>query len=194
MNIRILEGSELHEACTLVRNVYDMAIRGGEGADRINAFFDDYVVEGDIIEQVYAGKLIVWGGYEKTMLAGVCAMTIQGHITMLYVYPQFLRRGIAKKLLRKARIYAGTKLSIPNVSVNAIPAYTAGYFARNGFVQMGVVQNEPLYIPMQASGINQIEYEHRSISNGILLGVLGGFFAIVAVIGLAYSIFCGTIV
>lgn len=52
-------------------------------------------------------------------------MTNEGHITMLYVHPQYLRRGIGKKLLERVRIYARMQLKLMQVSVNAMPAYTA---------------------------------------------------------------------
>ncbi|MFQ7713724.1 MAG: GNAT family N-acetyltransferase [Agathobacter rectalis] len=60
-------------------------------------------------------------------------MTNEGHITMLYVHPQYLRRGIGKKLLERVRIYARMQLKLVQVSVNAMPAYTADYFRRVGF-------------------------------------------------------------
>mgnify|MGYP000565113306 FL=1 len=86
-----------------------------------------------LTDEERAGVLVVFGAFDSNVLCGVCGMTNEGHITMLYVHPQYLRRGIGKKLLERVRIYARMQLKLMQVSVNAMPAYTADYFSRVGF-------------------------------------------------------------
>lgn len=59
-----------------------------------------------LTDEERTGVLVVFGAFDSNVLCGVCGMTNEGHITMLYVHPQYLRRGIGKKLLERVRIYA----------------------------------------------------------------------------------------
>lgn len=122
-------------------------------------------------------------------------MTNEGHITMLYVHPQYLRRGIGKKLLERVRIYARMQLKIMQVSVNAMPAYTADYFRRVGFksaYQGGFCNGQDdMYVPMTAKCIYQVEYTPRHIADKTFIAISVGFTCLVFFSGLIYAVCAG---
>lgn len=119
-----------------------------------SSIFDEYMDADRLTDEERAGVLVVFGAFDSNVLCGVCGMTNEGHITMLYVHPQYLRRGIGKKLLERVRIYARMQLKLMQVSVNAMPAYTADYFSRVGFksaYQGGFCNGQgDMYVPMTA--------------------------------------------
>lgn len=189
MIIRRLTNEEIPQACELARGVYEIAIRRNFPGGESHAFFDEYTDEERLCAEAAQGQLFMWGACEGDMLVGVCAMTIQGHITMLYVHPLHVKKGIGKKLLRKARIFARMELKLQQVSVNAVPAYTAGYFRKAGFTELyqgGMPSN--MYIPLVADSINQVEYEHKSIPRKVFFGVSAGFACVVFASGMLYSV------
>ena len=124
-------------------------------------------------------------------------MTNEGHITMLYVHPQYLRRGIGKKLLERVRIYARMQLKLMQVSVNAMPAYTADYFSRVGFksaYQGGFCNGQgDMYVPMTAKSIYQVEYTPRHIADKTFIAISVGFTCLVFVSGVIYAVCAGLI-
>ena len=122
-------------------------------------------------------------------------MTNEGHITMLYVHPQYLRRGIGKKLLERVRIYARMQLKLMQVSVNAMPAYTADYFRCVGFksaYQGGFCNGQgDMYVPMTAKSIYQVEYTPRHIADKTFIAISVGFTCLVFVSGVIYAVCAG---
>ena len=148
-----------------------------------------------LTEEERTGALVVFGAFDSNVLCGVCGMTNEGHITMLYVHPQYLRRGIGKKLLERARIYARMQLKLMQVSVNAMPAYTADYFRRVGFkstYQGGFCNGQSdMYVPMTAKSIYQIEYTPRRISDRTFIAISVGFTCLVFFSGVIYAVCAG---
>ena len=114
---------------------------------------------------------------------------------MLYVHPQYLRRGIGKKLLERVRIYARMQLKLMQVSVNAMPAYTADYFRRVGFkstCQGGFCNGQgDMYVPMTAKSIYQIEYTPRRIADKTFIAISVGFTCLVFFSGVIYAVCAG---
>ena len=130
MKIRKLTNEEIKGACAFAVSIYNIAIRGCFRTQDCHRYFDEYMDADRLTDEERAGVLVVFGAFDSNVLCGVCGMTNEGHITMLYVHPQYLRRGIGKKLLERVRIYARMQLKLMQVSVNAMPAYTADYFRR----------------------------------------------------------------
>ena len=148
-----------------------------------------------LTDEERTGVLVVFGAFDSNVLCGVCGMTNEGHITMLYVHPQYLRRGIGKKLLERVRIYARMQLKLMQVSVNAMPAYTADYFRRVGFksaYQGGFCDGQgDMYVPMTAKSIYQVEYTPRHISDKTFIAISVGFTCLVFVSGVIYAVCAG---
>ena len=195
MKIRKLTNEEIKGACAFAVSIYNIAIRGCVRTPDCHRYFDEYMDADRLTEEERNGALVVFGAFESNVLCGVCGMTNEGHITMLYVHPQCLRRGIGKKLLERARIYARMQLSLMQVSVNAMPAYTADYFSRVGFKSTGqggfCDGQSDMYIPMTAKSIYQVEYTPRRISDRTFIAISVGFTCLVFFSGVIYAVCAG---
>ena len=195
MKIRKLTNEEIKGACAFAVNIYNIAIRGCVRTQECHRYFDEYMDADRLTEEERNGALVVFGAFDSNVLCGVCGMTNEGHITMLYVHPQCLRRGIGKKLLERARIYARMQLKLMQVSVNAMPAYTADYFRRVGFkstYQGGFCNGQSdMYVPMTAKSIYQVEYTPRRISDRTFIAISVGFTCLVFFSGVIYAVCAG---
>lgn len=195
MKIRKLTNEEIKGACAFAVSIYNIAIRGYVRTPDCHRYFDEYMDEDRLTEEERNGALVVFGAFESNVLCGVCGMTNEGHITMLYVHPQYLGRGAGKKLLERARIYARMQLSLMQVSVNAMPAYTADYFRRVGFkstYQGGFCNGQSdMYVPMTAKSIYQVEYTPRRISDRTFIAISVGFTCLVFFSGVIYAVCAG---
>lgn len=195
MKIRKLTNEEIKGACAFAINIYNIAIRGCGWTQECHRYFDEYMDADRLTEEERNGALVVFGAFESNVLCGVCGMTNEGHITMLYVHPQYLRRGAGKKLLERARIYARMQLSLMQVSVNAMPAYTADYFRRVGFkstYQGSFCDGQSdMYVPMTAKSIYQVEYTPRRISDRTFIAISVGFTCLVFFSGVIYAVCAG---
>ena len=195
MKIRKLTNEEIKGACAFAVGIYNIAIRGCFRTQECHRYFDEYMDADRLTEEERTGALVVFGAFDSNVLCGVCGMTNEGHITMLYVHPQYLRRGIGKKLLERARIYARMQLKLMQVSVNAMPAYTADYFRRVGF--KSTCQGEfcngqsDMYVPMTAKSIYQMEYTPRRISDRTFIAISVGFTCLVFFSGVIYAVCAG---
>lgn len=195
MKIRKLTNEEIKGACAFAVGIYNIAIRGCFRTPDCHRYFDEYMDADRLTEEERNGALVVFGAFDSNVLCGVCGMTNEGHITMLYVHPQYLRRGIGKKLLERARIYARMQLKLMQVSVNAMPAYTADYFRRVGFkstYQGGFYNGQSdMYVPMTAKSIYQVEYTPRRISDRTFIAISVGFTCLVFFSGVIYAVCAG---
>ena len=195
MKIRKLTNEEIKGACAFAVGIYNIAIRGCFRAQECHRYFDEYMDADRLTEEERTGALVVFGAFDSNVLCGVCGMTNEGHITMLYVHPQYLRRGAGKKLLERARIYARMQLKLMQVSVNAMPAYTADYFRRVGFkstYQGGFCNGQSdMYVPMTAKSIYQVEYTPRRISDRTFIAISVGFTCLVFFSGVIYAVCAG---
>ena len=195
MKIRKLTNEEIKGACAFAVSIYNIAIRGCFRTQDCHRYFDEYMDADRLTDEERTGVLVVFGAFDSNVLCGVCGMTNEGHITMLYVHPQYLRRGIGKKLLERVRIYARMQLKIMQVSVNAMPAYTADYFRRVGFksaYQGGFCNGQDdMYVPMTAKSIYQVEYTPRHISDKTFIAISVGFTCLVFFSGLIYAVCAG---
>ena len=195
MKIRKLTNEEIKGACAFAVSIYNIAIRGCFRTQESHRYFDEYMDADRLTDEERTGVLVVFGAFDSNVLCGVCGMTNEGHITMLYVHPQYLRRGIGKKLLERVRIYARMQLKIMQVSVNAMPAYTAAYFRRVGFksaYQGGFCNGQDdMYVPMTAKSIYQVEYTPRQIADKTFIAISVGFTCLVFFSGLIYAVCAG---
>lgn len=195
MKIRKLTNEEIKGACAFAVSIYNIAIRGCFRTQDGHRYFDEYMDADRLTDEERTGVLVVFGAFDSNVLCGVCGMTNEGHITMLYVHPQYLRRGIGKKLLERVRIYARMQLKLMQVSVNAMPAYTADYFRCVGFksAYQGDFCNGQgdMYVPMTAKSIYQVEYTPRHISDKTFIAISVGFTCLVFFSGVIYAVCAG---
>ena len=152
--------------------------------------FEQYSHQDYLKHMMEENYLVMWGAYEQGTIVGMSAMQTEGHITMLYVHPMYQRRGIGKKLLEEMRKYAKSAYNLSIVTVNAMPVWTENYFAKRKFSRMNVMPNND-FVSMQAAAIDEVTYEKKPLSTGVVLSVVFGslFFCILSVvIGLVHLI------
>ena len=140
MEIRLLNANELELAANTVRDIYEKTIAARASKEEKKQFYE--YVNGDFFwVEVCKKHLYIWGAFENQSLCAVSAMQNVGHITLLYTMPQFQKKGIGSALLNEMRRFALESLRLEFVTVNAMPAFTADFFEKNGFVRMqGVIQ------------------------------------------------------
>ena len=134
MEIKILQTEEVPKAVQLARGVFEYCLRNTINEAQLIESFYTYVREENIRQLMETQKLTIWAAYdEQNNMVAVSGMQSEGHITLLYVMPYYQRRGYGKKLLLTMREYAREKLELAQVTVNAMPAWTASYFAKSKF-------------------------------------------------------------
>lgn len=136
MEIRILQEEELANASGLSRFVFDNCLRNRMGFAQTIHFVEEYIAEINLKKLYREETLIMWGAFEQEQLVGVAGLQSNGMITMLYVLPQFWGRRYGSKLLYTMREYVRDVLKLERVTVNATPAWSASYFASQGFFYM----------------------------------------------------------
>lgn len=188
MEIRILKDNEIPQALSLARGVFDFCVSGNiENPQLINGFME-YACENNISRLLAEDKITLWGAFEQGQMAGISSMQREGHITMLYVFPAYQRRGVGKQLLHAMRAFAGSAYGHSYVTVNAMPVYTAAYFQKQGFAQIGQVPAGCPYVSMHAKTIEEVSYEKKELSTGWLIGASIGGLLICTAVAVAFMI------
>ena len=192
--MKILKLNEAHvpHILPLANFVFENSIRQGQqpNIQRVIGYFREYAREDVIREQVAKGSLHMWGIKNGNYYVAVSAMNSQGHITMLYVHPQFVRRKYGKKLLREMRVFAANELGLNKVTVNVMPVWAASFFAVNGFKpcpQNEGIRNE--FVSMTASSISEVRYKTKKISPKLFVGISVGCPILITLITIAYTLY-----
>lgn len=133
MEYRILLEEEYAKASSLSQYVFDQTLRERMEFPQTCSFVEEYLKEEHLREMNKEGALVLWGAFENEQMVAVSGMQSDGMITMLYVLPQFAGKGCGTNLLHLMRIYAKETYGILKVTLNATPAWTAYYFAKQGF-------------------------------------------------------------
>ncbi len=183
MEIKLLTTEQLPEAAGLAHGVFDYCLRNSINNPKMVQAFEQYSHQDYLKHMMEENYLVMWGAYDQGTIVGMSAMQTEGHITMLYVHPMYQRRGIGKKLLEEMRKYAKSVYNLSIVTVNAMPVWTENYFARRKFSRMNVMPNND-FVSMQAVAIDEVTYEKKPLSTGVVLSVVFGslFFCILAVV------------
>lgn len=148
--IRKLRVDELEEALALVWEVFAEFEAPGysdEGVEEFWKFIDlEYMTM-----KVGEGRMFFWGAFEDDYLVGVCAFRGLDHISLMFVDPQYHRRGIATALVKKA--VADCKELDPeldHVTVNSSP-YAVPFYEALGFEKISEIREENgiKFVPMK---------------------------------------------
>lgn len=183
MEIRNLEEHEIPQALALAQGVYDFCLSGSVPDPQLTRGFKEYSSAERIGSMVSENSITLWGAFEQGQMAGMAAMQKEGHITMLYVLPAFQRRGIGRQLLTTMRSYARSRYGYSYVTVNAMPVFTAAYFQKRKFEQMGQVPMGCPYVSMRAKTIDEVSYEKKEIPAGWAIGAsVGGLIVCTAIV------------
>lgn len=180
MDIRVLKEEELVHASGLSRFVFDSCLRNRMEFTQTIPFVENYIAEANLKSMCRENKLIVWGAFEQEQLVGVSGMQIDGMITLLYVLPQYAGRNCGMKLLLAMREYAVNHLQLEKVTVNATPAWTAGYFQKQGFSPIKPNPNMRVpFVSMEARSEKMLFYKKEKIKGTTIA------WAIIACVGAA---------
>jgi len=131
--IRRVEPEGLAAALDLAWRVFSEFEAPEYAAEGIDEFRRFIRVE-NIAGKMNAGSMILWGWYEGDTLAGMIAITVTGHVNLLFVDAAYHRRGIAKALHHTAADYF-REHGVSKITVNSSP-YAVDIYRRFGFVPM----------------------------------------------------------
>lgn len=168
MIVRILETAEIPNAAGLSRYVFDACLRNRMEFVQTIAFVEEYLKEEHLMELVREGKLVLWGAFDENSLTAVAGLQPDGWITMLYVLPQCANRGCGSALLASMREYAKTVYGLQQISVNATPAWTAAYFAKQGFAYEHQDMHVP-FLPMHAQTGSNPMFEKKYVPAKVMV-------------------------
>lgn len=172
MGVKCLTEMEIPEVVKVARGVFDYCLRSTIANEQSIRCFEDYVTEENLTRRLNDGSLFLWGIYEQGHLVAVSGMQSEGHITMLYVLPFLQRHGFGKELLHTMRVFAGTKLNLSWVTVNAMPEWTANYFRKHKFsVMLSNAQAPGQYTALMAKTLNEVSYEPKELHQGWVIGI-----------------------
>lgn len=149
MEIRLLYRNEVQMAVYTAHEVFESCVRPyAKTTDEIDWYYS-YVCVENLWQKMSTGQLFLWGAFEAGQMCAVSAIQDAGHITMLYVKPQYMKRHIGTQLIEQMCAYAAEQLHKPCVTVNVMPITAASFFYQMGFV---LTQGAPVghsYVPLE---------------------------------------------
>lgn len=149
MEIRFICQNELQWAVYTANEVFGRSVRPHVQSEEEIRQYHSYVCVENLWQEMRAGRLLLWGAYENGRMCAVSAMQNTGHITMLYVLPEYGGRHIAMRLLNEMGGYAEAVLRRERVTVHVTPVSAASFFYHAGFT---TIQGAPLgngYLPLE---------------------------------------------
>lgn len=200
MEIIKLTETDVPYAVNLANITFDFCVRRPSFApnnvmnnmpdNRIIKFYEEYVNIPTLQRQVLENTLHMWGIKNGEYLVAMGAMNNFGHITMLYVHPNYMRRGLGKTLLKTMKGFALSALRIDRLTVNVMPVYAKDFFTRNGFlVATNYIAPNMCYIPMTAKCTPEFGYEKKSVPTKVILWTSIGGLALITLITVAYTLY-----
>ena len=144
---RYIEGMEQEISC-FIRGVFDTFVGSGyspEGRETFYRFISPESIRSNFLE-----KNLLLCHYSDDVLTGVIALRAPGHISLLFVDPQYHRQGIASGLFREL-LNLLPDASV-HLSVNSSP-YAVEAYGHLGFEVSDLEQQKDgiIYIPMRTT-------------------------------------------
>jgi GNAT superfamily N-acetyltransferase len=194
MEIHRLKPEEYLEAMLGAHGVFDYCIKAKLSDRYLVDGFNAYAEAGLMQKKNAEGKGTLWGVFDENRMVGMSAMQSEGHITMLYVYSAFQRRGYGSSLLNEMRTFAASEYGHQEVTLNALPPETADYFLKRGFHPDKSAKNEAQklpFVPLLAKTIGSYKtYEKKPIPNGVILGTSLAGLLICIVVAIVFMAVC----
>jgi GNAT superfamily N-acetyltransferase len=138
----------LQEALELVWKVF-LEFEAPEYCEQGISEFHDFIQVDSIRKKLLDGEFLLWAGYEDDRIVGVIAVRPPFHISLLFVDPQFHRRGIARSLFETV-LEVCKRNGHTEITVNSSP-YAVKIYRRLGFVDTDTEQtvNGIRFVPMK---------------------------------------------
>ena len=187
MEIRVIQESDMPNVAGLSRYVFDTCLRNRMEFEQTIGFVEDYLQVEHLLEMIREERVVLWGAFEGEQLVGVSGLQSDGMITMLYVLPQYANRGYGSALLGVMREYAKDVYDLPQVVVNATPAWTSSYFAKQGFAYDHHNMHVPFITMRAKSGANPM-FEKKHVPVKVMIGAAVGCLIFATVACIAYLI------
>lgn len=99
-----------------------------EGIKNFKNFVNDPILKQMFIE----GKYLTLAAFHNGLMVGVIGVRNENHISLLFVDSEFHHRGIATKLVEKAKEYVKNEYHRDFMTVNSSP-YAVGFYHKFGF-------------------------------------------------------------
>lgn len=126
MEIRRIVKSELQEALDLIWRVF-LEFEAPDYSQQGVESFKRFIEIEQIQELIERRELKFWGAYEVDQLVGVIVIKLDSHVSMLFVDPDFHRKGIGSRLFQ-----VGFGEQAGKITVNSSP-YAIEFYHRLGF-------------------------------------------------------------
>lgn len=132
-SIRKLGKAGLPEALRLVKNVF-MEFEAPEYSEEGIGNFLAFIRTDNMEAMLDEGRISLYCCYAGDRLAGIICMQGGNHVSLLFVDPDFHRRGIATALFEEAKRHCppGTKAVTVHSSAYALPVYSRWGFCADG--------------------------------------------------------------
>ncbi len=147
--LRRIKKSEIPEAMDLVWKVFLAFEAPGYNSDGI-AEFSNFIDCQTMLDRMNHSQITIWGSWDGKKLVGVIATRLPCHICLLFVDPEYHRKGIAGSLFQTALDYYREDPEITDMTVNSSP-YAKEVYHRFGFTDLDAEQeiNGIRFIPMK---------------------------------------------
>ncbi len=183
MDIRLLQEQEIQMAVYTAQQIYEMCVRPYARSQQEVDWFYGYARVENLWQEMHEGRLIMWGAFDGGRMCAVSAMQTAGHITMLYVRPEYAGRKIGTKLLNYMCAYAQGILHKGKVTANIMPTAAAPYFYKQGFEMMQDVPWSDVYLSLerqtawQPMGKEILTYKKKPVSPIVIVALTAGVLA-----------------
>lgn len=162
MEIRLLYRNELQWAVYTANEAFEILVRPyASGQEEVEAYYRYMRVE-NLWQEMNAGHLFLWGAFENGQMCGVSALQDVGHITMLYVRPQYGRRHVGTQLVNHMCQFAASVLHRERVTIHVTPVAAASYFYHIGFTLIQGCPFQESYVPLER-GIWTVPQGYRNV-------------------------------
>lgn len=167
IEIRFLNANELQWAVNTANEVFEICVRGYVGTQEELTQYYNYVQAEYLWQEMSAGRLFLWGVFEDGQMCAVSAMQNTGHVTMLYVRPQFQNRRMGTQLLNGMIGYAASVLQANRITINVTPAAATPYFYRKGFIQLPKAWPNQPYVSVEYPLVQMTASAFRGYPSGV---------------------------
>lgn len=187
MDIRLLQEHEVQIAVQTAHEVFETCVRPYARTQQEIDLFYGYVRVENLVEEMRAGRLALWGAFDGSFMCAVGAMQSVGHITMLYVRPQYMRRRFGTQLLNHMSVYAREMLRKERITINVMPIASAPFFYKRGFTLMQNVPMTQMYVSLERqTALARVEkpirtYEKKKVSSKCIVALVVGVLLFCAV-------------
>ncbi|MBQ4310190.1 MAG: GNAT family N-acetyltransferase [Oscillospiraceae bacterium] len=147
-SIRPLQSDGFAAAYELAWNTFTVSLSEHYTAEGRESFHS-FLYSGDIEDMYMTGNFVMYGCFSEDDLIGVGGLMKNCHISLLFVAPEYQRRGIGR-LLAEKMISAAAAAGCDSVTLNAAPD-AVGFYKAIGFEEtdMERISDGILYIPMK---------------------------------------------